>query len=140
VNDSLIYCSGPLRHCTPTEALGWRSEVKKMLGPEHVADPADRWWVADESLLTPAQDAELVEGDLSDLRRCKGMICVPWKPSFGTPMELVYAKYERILTATVVTKDSSSWVRYHSDYLTESVADACRWMAIRLRLEAPCLR
>jgi len=135
MSKSTIYLSGPLRHCSSVEALGWRSEAKLLLGAHNCVDPADRWWVADESLLTPSQDRELVEGDLADLRRCKGMICNPWKPSFGTPQEMVYAMQDRILVATVATKDSSSWVRYHSDFLAGSVAEACRWLAVQLRIE-----
>ncbi len=135
MSKSKVYASGPLRHCTPIEALGWRGELKKLIGAHNVSDPAERWWVADESELSPEQDTKLVEDDLADLLQCKGMLCNPWKPSFGTPQEMVYAHQNRILVATVVTKDSSAWVRYHSDYLTNSVSDAAHWLCVQLRLK-----
>jgi hypothetical protein len=114
--------------------MGWRLEAIKLLGEHNVVCPVFR-----PEELSHSDQKAMVEQDLYDLGRCGGVLANLWKPSAGSSMELWQAHLDRKLTAVVAPKPAGAWVRYVSDYLTDSVADACWWLATQLRLDAPVL-
>jgi hypothetical protein len=139
VSKALVYCSGPLANCTTFEAVAWRQECIALLGNQNCIDPSETW-VREEADLSLAEKRKLVESDLRLIDQCKGLIYHCWKPSFGSPMELFYAHQNRKLTAVVSLKPLSPWVSAHADFVGTTVAEACRWLAIQLRIECPLLR
>lgn len=139
MSNSKIYCSGPLANCSTFEAKAWREEAKRLLGAENCIDPSETW-VREEADLSLTEKRKLVESDLRLIDQCKGLIYHCWKPSFGSPMELFYANQRRLLTAVVSLKPLSPWVHVHADFVGTTVAEACRWLAIQLRIECPLLR
>jgi hypothetical protein len=134
MSKSLIYLAGPYLNCTHNEAMGWRLSATKLLGEHNVVCPLFR----PEELTTTDQRA-MVEQDLYDLGRCKAVLANLWKPSAGSSMGLWEAHRERKLTAVVAPKPAGAWVKYTADYLTDSVSDACLWLATQLRLDSPIL-
>lgn len=114
--------------------MGWRYEATKLLGELNCVCPL---WHPEE--LTDAQQRLMVEKDMSDIDRCVAVLANCWKPSFGTPMEIRYAYERRMLVATVATGHISGWLKYHSDYVTNSVSDACWWLSRRLNLEGTAI-
>jgi hypothetical protein len=141
MSNRLVYASGPMFRCDHREVFSWRYEAKVLLGPENVVDPADRICLTGEENLSKAACRRLVEEDLVDLHRCDAVLAHIWKPSFGTSMELWEAFTHRKLIAVVSVGPTSAWVRHVSDYLTDSLSDACRFLATELGLEGvPCRR
>lgn len=134
-----VYLSGPLANCSTFEAVAWRAEAKVLLGAANCIDPSDTW-VREETALSLAEKRQLVDQDLRAIDQCKGLIYNCWKPSFGSPMELFYAHQNRKLTAVVSLSPLSPWVHVHADFVGTTVAEACRWLAIQLRIECPLLR
>lgn len=109
------------------------------MGAANCIDPSDTW-VKEEADLSGSEKRRLVNGDLASIYACKGLLYCAWKPSFGSPMELFYASESRKLTATVINGPVSPWLYAHSDFIGSTVAEACRWLAIQLRIECPLLR
>jgi hypothetical protein len=136
----LCYACGPLFNCTVSEQSAWRSELKKLLGAEYVADPTDWDTVVDETLLTDAECSRMVERDLEAIDRCGALVYCSWKPSWGSPMELFYAHQQGKLTVTIMNGRIPAWVRWASDYVVSSVSEAARIVAEYFDLEAPCRR
>ncbi len=130
MSKSLVYLCGPYLNCTHHEALSWRTEATRLLGEHNVVCPEFR----PEELSLSDQRA-MVDQDLSDLSRCGAVLANLWKPSAGSSMECWEAHRSRKLVAVVAPKPVGAWVRYVGDYLTDSVSDACRWLAVQLRLE-----
>lgn len=139
MSSSKVYLCGALAGCSTFEAKAWRSEAKLLLGAANCIDPSDTW-VQEEESLSLAEKRRLVDSDLRSIDQCKGLIYNCWKSSFGSPMELFYANQRRMLTAVVSLKPLSPWVHCHADFVCTTVAEACRWLAVQLRIECPLLR
>lgn len=137
---SKTYLSGKLQGCTPTEALGWRAEATKLLGAAHVIDPARDWSekVNAYTGFSSAQRRYLVERDKVDIDRSAALLLNAWSPGWGSGCELMYAYGRGLPIAVVAWGDISPWLEYHADFLTDSLAGACRWLTTKLNLEAPC--
>lgn len=131
-----VYLCGPYLNCNHIEALAWRHEATRLLGEQHVVCPTFR-----PEELSRSDQRAMVEQDLSDLNRCDAVLAHLWKPSAGSSMELWEAFRNKKLIATVTPKPVGAWVGYVSDFQTESLAEACRWLADRLDLrDVPVLR
>lgn len=119
-----IYLCGPINGRTDADARDWR-EAAKALWPGECLDPMRRDYRGRE--LEPGIAAEIVAGDIDDIRAADALLVFFDKPSVGTAMEVFYAKY--VLSMPVVLIDASSkplspWLIHHSDAVAASVADA----------------
>jgi hypothetical protein len=74
----------------------------------------------------------LVLRDLADIERSSAILAHCWRPGWGTGMEIVYAANDHKPVVVVASGEVSPWLRYHSDYLTPSLADACEWLKVHL--------
>lgn len=70
---------------------------------------------------------KIVEGDLSDILSCQVVLANCWKPSYGTAMELVYARMLGVGAIVVVPDQGkvSPWLRYHAESIHGSLVSAC---------------
>lgn len=69
----------------------------------------------------------IVHRDLAAIQKADGIIAFTGGPgrSFGTPMEIVYARMMKKVVVIVGRDDTHlhPWLRYHADYLTSNVGD-----------------
>jgi nucleoside 2-deoxyribosyltransferase len=107
--------------CTIEEMRGWRDELKKDFPEINWIDPCDRSY-------GPQQWRQLVEDDISDIKKSDFMLVNFWKSGVGTSMEMVVARQQLIpvITVTPDFKMTSPWVRYFSDYLVEDFDHAIK--------------
>lgn len=122
-----VYLSGPIDHCTDEEIYGWRKQSKIWLTPHFTIDPSRRAYPSGEADIS---DKDLVEWDKVDISNSDAMLVhfvPPAAGSFmtGTTMEIIYAHSMNKLVVTVVNPGfrPSPWIRYHSNYLTDSLKD-----------------
>src|SRR5690348_7573653 len=100
---SVIYLCGSIGDRTIEEAIAWRERATDLLAPElgvlsplrdvqrfRTLDPQHRIEARETSHLFT--DAEIVERDLSDIRRSFLVLRHYLGPSEGSPMECAYAK------------------------------------------------
>lgn len=132
VSKVFLYCGGPIQNCTHHEIHGWREELKRLVPSNFVVvDPSDRV-VSDYSKLTSRERRELVERDLDDIFNCDALVFNAWRPSFGSPQEIVYGHLNRIPVVTVYpcvdVNQASPWLTYHSDRIVTSVAAAVEFL------------
>lgn len=116
------YLAGPINGCTDEEAMGWRREAAAALVARGVAvlDPMAR----DYRGIEDANVTAIVEGDLADIQTCDVVLVNATRPSWGTAMEIPYARQmgKRIVVFGVARP--SPWLRYHADVVVETLADA----------------
>jgi nucleoside 2-deoxyribosyltransferase len=107
----LIYLAGPIFGCSDEDAKGWRTVVKELLGASNVLDPMDR----DYRGVEDANGQKLVEDDLRDIAQCAALLVKANEPSWGTAMELVYARQMgKPVVAFNTSRRVSPWLRYHA--------------------------
>ena len=121
-----VYLAGPIADCTDEECKGWRERAKKLLKGCHCLDPVERDFRGDE----PGKEHEIVDGDLSDIRK-SDVVLVSATPrtkgaSWGTPMEVVYAKVKmgKRVVAFGAGPRPSPWLTYHAEVFG-TLEDAC---------------
>jgi hypothetical protein len=123
-NTRIIYLCGPINGRTDEDATSWRETVKKRwLGM--CLDPMRRDYRGRE--LEPGIAAEIVAGDIDDIKVSDAILVFFDKPSVGTAMEVFYAKH--VLGKYVVVIDASDkplspWLIHHSDEQTKHVSTA----------------
>lgn len=118
-----VYLAGPIFRRTDAECIDWRKRVAALL-ETMLVDPMAR----DERGHEERHFRGIIEADKADLDEAWAVLACCWTPSFGTPMEILYA-WERGKTIVVVApKPWSPWLRYHSHFITESLEDACSWL------------
>lgn len=113
---------------TDAECVAWRERAKTLLPSHTILDPMKRDFRAVDRLGVKAT-MDLVEGDKGDIDFADILVVnAADGPSFGTPMEVIYA-WERGKTVISIvgdqTKRVSPWVAYHSSYMVEDLAQAC---------------
>jgi nucleoside 2-deoxyribosyltransferase len=107
----MIYLAGPIFGCSDEDAKGWRAIVKESLGACNVLDPMDR----DYRGVEDANVQKLVEDDLRDIAQCTALLVKANEPSWGTAMELVYARQMgKPVVAFNTSRKISPWLRYHA--------------------------
>lgn len=137
----LVYTAGPLFQCSVSEGVGWRHEVKQLLGEQHVLDPTSWEHHPDETQLSDSQVRQLVERDLCEIDKCDALLWNLWKPSVGSAQEAWYAKQQGKLVVVVKVGPVQAWARYVADRVTDSLSDGCIWLARQLELrDVPCLK
>lgn len=121
-----VYLAGPIHGCTDEQAYGWRSYVR-IFDPLGVfaefLDPMERDYRGFETD-TPEQ---IVSEDKADIDACDVLLANCWKPSWGTAMEILYAR-ERNKVVVVVTDSASPWLAAHADFVTPSLESACQYV------------
>lgn len=125
-----IYLCGPIQNCTDAECMTWRAEAAK-LWPGPVLDPLRRDYRGKE-LTNPAQ---LVAGDLQDIRDSAGVLVWFDRPSVGTAMEIFYAKHVLQRPVVVVNKYPgvlSAWLVHHCDKVYTDLEVALAWLHLEI--------
>lgn len=120
MKDKATYLCGGINGLTDIECKSWR-EVSKEHLLTNTIDPMRRDYrgVEDTSV------DEIVLGDLRDISHSDYVLVNATKPSWGTAMEIVYAR-NRKLPIVAFTGDSriSPWLRYHCNSVCPTLAEA----------------
>lgn len=78
---------------------------------------------------------QIVEGDLNELRMCDGIVANIFQQSFGTAMEIAYAKLlgKAVIIITKDRKDLvSPWITYHADLIIDDLDEVSIKKIIKL--------
>lgn len=120
-----LYLAGPINGCSDDEARGWRETVKARLsGLYEFLDPMDRDYRGKER--GHAQD--IVNGDVADILRADAILVYAERASWGTAMELVYARMlGKPVYAIYGGYEPSPWLEYHTISRFASLETACDW-------------
>src|SRR5690348_16833160 len=123
----LLYLAGPINGCTDEEARGWREKVKAHLaGLYDFIDPMDRDYRGKER--GHAQD--IVNADLFDILLSDAVLVYAERPSWGTAMELVYARMlGKPVFAIYSGYEPSPWLEYHTITRFPSIETCVGWFA-----------
>ena len=113
------YLAGPINGCTDEEARGWREELKMRLAGSGIEwlDPMVRDYRGKEDQSVDA----IVHGDVADMRDSDVIVVNASRPSWGTAMEVVYARQlgKRILVWC--PGSVSPWLRFHATEVVSSI-------------------
>ena len=117
-----VYLAGPIRGCTDDECKGWRERAKSLLAGCEVLDPMTRDYRGKEVQNVDA----IVKGDLRDIESSHVLLVNASGQSWGTPMEIVYAKLKFCcrVVAFGAGDRPSPWLAYHAE-LFSTLEDAC---------------
>lgn len=116
-----VYLAGPINGCTDEEARGWREAAKTALGrPFLFSDPM----VRDYRMAEEEYAEEIVGGDLYDIRNAHVILVNATRPSWGTAMEVVYARQAGKWIVAFGTTEPSPWLASHVDVLVLTLGDA----------------
>jgi len=118
-----VYLAGPINACDDVEASSWRDHLKAELKYDVdivFIDPMARDFRGIEGNHMDG----IVEGDLRDIQSADIVVANTWKPSFGTAMEVFYAKSIGKHVIVLHPEGSvSPWLRYFSNQITHTVKD-----------------
>jgi hypothetical protein len=93
-----------------------------MVGEENTYDPALRDFRGKE--LSQEDCENIVRWDLAEILKSDVVFVNCWKRSFGTIMEIVYAKiWNKEIIVVLPDKVVSPFIRTHADYYTNSLYD-----------------
>ena len=109
-----VYLAGAINGKSDAECKGWRSVAATALGlaGHAVLDPMARDYRGSED----DNVDDIVQGDLDDIDVCDVVLVNACSPSWGTAMELVYAKqYGKQIVAFSDAPRISPWLRHHTD-------------------------
>lgn len=123
-----VYLAGPINGCTDDEANGWRQGFMESLPGFDFLDPMRRDYRGREDECVD----EIVEGDKQDIDNCDVFLAYCWQVSWGTAMEIYYAwrgegrrlPGPRIVLVIPEGQRISPWLRYHSDVIVPTLAQA----------------
>lgn len=119
-----VYLCGGINGLSDADAKDWREYAKVRL-PETI-DPMRRDYRGVEH-----EDPEaIIDGDLEDIDWCDAVLAMCMRPSWGTAMEIFYAKnIARKPVYIVAPENCSPWLMVHCterfDTLDEAI-EACR--------------
>lgn len=130
-----IYLCGPMQNCTKEQMCQWRNEVKEYFSSyPHIIflDPTreDLQPLLDNAKSVEEQaavDEQIVTKDLYDVSKSDIVLANLHMASFGSPMEVCLGYWAGKCVISVVPNihQTSSWVRYHSSFIFESMNEAC---------------
>lgn len=122
----IVYLAGPVNRCSDGEANDWRNAATVALLACEVLNPMRRDYRGREA----EHVTELVEGDIVDLLSSDVVLVNAARPTWGTAMELVYARDYGVRVVAFGTDAPSPWLVYHADVmcatLDEAVAEVLR--------------
>ena len=120
-----VYLAGPINGCTDEECKEWREEARQILEPTHaVIDPMD----FDCRGLEREMVGEIIKHDLDRLDEADIVLVNANRPSWGTAMELVYARQGGKPVIAYVgfgSSDVSPWLQGHSAKVCHTLVEAC---------------
>lgn len=124
-----VYLCGGINGLNDAQAKDWREVAKSILTPAGVAtlDPMRRDYRGKEA----ESVNEIVKGDLDDIRLSDVVLVNASRPSWGTAMEVVYAKTSHrppMVYAFGAGDKPSPWLVYHCRRLFPTVEEACEWI------------
>lgn len=112
-----VYLSGPIAGEPLYHAAEWRNYIKERW--PGCLDPLRH----DISQVTPA----VIEQDKEDIRNCDVFLMWCIRPSWGTPMELMYAhELEKYIIVINQIGALSPWVLYHATVVVGGLDDALK--------------
>ena len=117
-----VYLAGPINGCDDDEANGWREGVMARHPDLTFLDPMARDYRGREDQCVD----EIVEGDKDDIDLADVVLAYCWQASWGTAMELMWAYlgHKRIIVVVPEGARVSPWLRYHSEVVVPSLAEA----------------
>lgn len=106
-----IYLCGGIAGLSDAEAKGWREKAKLQLSEFQIFDPMRRDYRGKED----QNVNEIVGQDMDEIKRSDALLVNAARPSWGTAMEIAYAKMWGKETYAFVgfTPSISPWLRYH---------------------------
>ena len=125
-----VYLAGPINGCTDDECKAWRAEARRLLEPIHaVIDPMDFDCRGQEAQMA----GEIIKHDLERLDEADLVLVNAVRPSWGTAMELVYARQGGkpvIAYVDFSISAASPWLQGHTSKMFGTLRDAC-WEIVR---------
>jgi len=117
-----VYLCGGIHALSDTQATAWRERAKKLLPGVTILDPMRR----DYRETSDSKGDAFIEGDLRDVAESDVLLVNATRPSWGTAMEIVYARilHRRIVGFVDPGSPVSPWLRYHCDAITISLEEA----------------
>lgn len=115
------YLCGGINGLSDADCRDWRESAKELLATSTL-DPMRRDYRGreDESI------NEIVSGDLEDIAACHFVLVNAIRPSWGTAMEIVYARQAgKYIVAWTGDARVSPWLRYHCDEIHQTLEAAC---------------
>lgn len=120
-----VYLCGGINGLSEAQCRDWR-EVAKETFPDAI-DPMRRDYRVREN--SPGVADEIVQGDIDDIKGCDVLLVNATRPSWGTAMEMVYAKQASKPCHSFVLgplAPVSPWLRAHSVAVYLCLQDAIR--------------
>jgi nucleoside 2-deoxyribosyltransferase len=121
-----VYLCGGINKLSDAECKDWREEAKCLLGPEfETLDPMRRDYRGREGDFS----AEIVRHDQTDIAMSDIILVRAEKPSWGTAMEMVYAKLLGKFVVVFGAGDKPSpWIVFHSNKMFPNLNEAISWI------------
>lgn len=126
------YLGGPIANCNDDEAHEWRYYVTDKTGVlwrnPMIRDFREYGITNNTKEHHISEDIVkyIIESDKADIDASDLCLFNCWKPSFGTPMEIIYAWEQRKPNIIIIPKGvtRSPWLRYHATVVVATVEDA----------------
>jgi len=122
-NDLVLYLAGPIAGRTDADYKTWRKMTASQW-PGKTLDPMRRDY---RSITIGAEvAAEIVAGDLLDIRNSDALLVYFDQPSVGTSMEVFYAHHvlrKPVFIINVSGAPLSAWLVHHSTAIFEELTD-----------------
>lgn len=114
---AIVYLCGGIHGLSDGECQDWRAVAKDRL--PLTLDPMRRDYRGREDACV----AEIVEQDLEDICNSNIVLVNAVRPSWGTAMELVYARNagKQIVAFVTAGAPVSPWLRYHCSYICSTL-------------------
>lgn len=121
-----VYLCGGINKLSDAECKDWRAEATEALSPYYdILDPMRRDYRGREMELGCME--EIIQNDLRDIIDSDFVLVNATRPSWGTAMELVYARmFGKGVIAFLDCDVTSPWLRYHTTIRTPSLLAALR--------------
>lgn len=119
-----VYLAGGIFGLDDVACKGWREEAKQLLGDMIIADPMVRDYRGQED----TNYKRIVGSDLRDINNSRYMLVNASKPSWGTAMEIVYARQLGLTIVAFTDGRVSPWLRYHCNKVYNTLADATAFL------------
>lgn len=119
-----VYLCGGINGLSDSQCKDWREESKRLINHETV-DPMRRDYRGAEN----DNVDRIVTEDLNDIAQCDIVLVNATKPSWGTAMEIVYAKQaSKIVVCFIGTGRISPWLQFHSSKIVVDLAAAAEFI------------
>jgi len=116
-----IYLASPIFNIEEEESNKWKKIVKlKLKNNFIIIDPIEHF-----DYKKNKDEQYLIHCDKLNIQRSDIILANCWQPSFGTPMEILYA-WERKKPVFIIFPHDNihPWIKYHSTKIFKNVDDA----------------